>query len=80
MNKKELKNTAENLVETFNDAAKLSIDTYLKKLKIEIKKDGSPVSNGDILVNNLVVKKIMTLTPNIPIISEETVNLDIINN
>jgi 3'(2'), 5'-bisphosphate nucleotidase len=79
MNKKELKNTAENLVETFNDAAKLSIDTYLKKLKIEIKKDGSPVSNGDILVNNLVVKKIMTLTPNIPIISEETVNLDIIN-
>ena len=42
-------------------------------LKITIKDDNSPVTNGDIAVNDLITKKILELTPNIPIISEETV-------
>ena len=48
---------------------------YKKGLKIEIKEDGSPVSNGDLKVNDLISKKIKELTPEIPIISEETVNI-----
>ena len=79
MNKNELKNTAESLINTFNIAGKESIELYGKGLKIEIKKDNSPVSNGDLRVNELITKKILEITPNIPIVSEETVNLDVKN-
>ena len=79
MNKSELKNIAESLIETFNVAGQESIDLYAKGLKIEIKPDNTPVSNGDLKVNDLITKKILELTPNIPIISEETVNIKIKN-
>ena len=75
MNKNELKFITENLLETFNQAGKESIDLYTKGLKIEIKEDKSPVSNGDLKVNELITNKISKLTPSIPIISEETVDL-----
>jgi 3'(2'), 5'-bisphosphate nucleotidase len=79
MNKEELKQIAINLIETFKIAGKDSIDLYNKGLKIEIKEDNSPVSNGDLIVNEIITKKIEELTPNIPIISEETVDLKIKN-
>ena len=59
----------------FDTAGLESINLYKKGLKIEIKEDGSPVSNGDLKVNDLISKKIKELTPEIPIISEETVNI-----
>ena len=79
MNKNELKYITENLLETFNKAGRESIDLYSKGLKIEIKEDDSPVSNGDLKVNELITNKIMKLTPNIPIISEETVDIRVKN-
>ena len=79
MNKSELKNIAEGLIDTFNVAGQVSIDLYSEGLKIEIKPDKSPVSNGDIKCNELITNKILELTPNIPIISEETVDLKIKN-
>ena len=69
------KKITEELIPIFEEAGKESIDLYNKGLKIEIKEDGSPVSNGDLKVNKLISKKIEQLTPDIPIISEETVNL-----
>jgi 3'(2'), 5'-bisphosphate nucleotidase len=79
MNKEELKEVAINLIETFKIAGDESINLYKKGLKIEIKEDGSPVSNGDLKVNQIITNKIKELTPNIPIISEETVDLKIKN-
>jgi len=79
MNKNELKSIAESLIETFNIAGQESIDLYAKGLKIEIKEDNSPVSNGDLRANELITNKILELTPNIPIVSEETVDLKIKN-
>ena len=79
MNKNELKNITEGLIETFNIAGQESIDLYTKGLKVEIKEDNSPVSNGDLRVNDLITKKILELTPNIPIVSEETVDLKVKN-
>ena len=79
MNRNELKKIAEDLIDTFNIAGQDSIDLYKQGLKIEIKEDKSPVSNGDLKVNDLITNKIMKLTPNIPIISEETVDLKIKN-
>ena len=70
MNKDELKYIAESLIETVNYAGKESIRLYEEGLKIEIKEDQSPVSNGDLTVNDLIQKKIIELTPNIKIISE----------
>ena len=72
----ELKNICLQLIDTFEVAGKVSIDLYKKGLKIKIKNDNSPVSNGDIKVNELLTEKIKELTPNIPIISEETVDLN----
>ena len=79
MNKNELKFIAENLIDTFAFAGKESIKLYSEGLKIEIKEDNSPVSNGDLHVNNLITNKIRELTQNIPIVSEETVDLSIKN-
>ena len=72
MNKDELKKIAESLIETFIIAGQETIDLYKKGLKIELKEDKSPVSNGDLRANELITKKIKELTPNIPIVSEET--------
>ena len=79
MQKNELKSITEKLLDTFEIAGEESINLFKKGLKIEIKEDKSPVSNGDLKVNELITNKIKELTPNIKIISEETVNINIKN-
>ena len=79
MKTKDLKIISEKLINVFNVAGKESIELYSRGLKIDIKEDKTPVSNGDLRVNELITDKIKELTPNIPIISEETVNLNIKN-
>ena len=75
MKENELKNIAEALIDTFVLAGKESIRLYKEGLEIKIKEDNSPVSNADLKVNEILSTKIKKLTPNLPIISEETVNL-----
>ena len=58
---------------------KEAVELQSKGLKIKIKSDNTPVSNGDLKVNELITNKIKELTPNIPIVSEETVNLNVKN-
>ena len=72
MKKIDLKDIVENLIDTFLYAGKISLELRDKGLTKKIKSDNTPVSNGDIEVNNLITKKIVELTPNIPIVSEET--------
>jgi len=72
MKKNNLKKIVENLIDTFLYAGKVSIELRKKGLTKEIKSDDTPVSNGDLEVNRIITKKINQLTPNIPIISEET--------
>ena len=72
MNNINLKEIVESLVDVFLDAGKMSIELRDKGLKKEIKSDNTPVSNGDLEVNKLLTKKISELTPNIPIVSEES--------
>ena len=68
----EIKNIIEGLVDTFLTAGELSLSIRKKGLKKEIKIDNTPVSNGDLEVNKFITKKIYEITPDIPIISEET--------
>ena len=79
MNRDELRILAEGLIETFDYAGKESVRIYQEGLKIQIKEDRSPVSNGDLRANELISRRISEVTPNIPIISEETVDLKIKN-
>ena len=75
MNKIDLKNIVEKLINTFLYAGKMSLELREKGLTKKIKPDNTPVSNGDLEVNKIITEKIKKLTPNIPIISEETVDL-----
>jgi len=77
LNNINLKNTTENLIDVFIEAGNIAKEIVKKGVKITIKEDKSPVTDGDLAVDNLLRSKIKTLTPNIPIISEETVNLNI---
>ena len=69
-----LKKIVEDLIECFLTAGDLSIELRKKGLIKKIKSDNTPVSNGDLEVNNLILKVISKITPEIPIISEESVD------
>ena len=60
------------LIDTFFEAGKLSLKIRDKELIKKTKSDNTPVTNGDIEVNNILTKKISELTPEIPIVSEES--------
>ena len=77
MNNLNLKNITENLIDTFLKAGKLAEEISQRGVKITIKADKSPVTDGDLAVDELLSTKIKSFTPNIPIISEETVDLNI---
>ena len=68
----DIKIIVENLIDTFLEAGKLSLVLREKGLKKKIKSDNTPVSNGDLEVNKFITKKISEVTPDIPIISEES--------
>jgi len=80
MHQSDIKKIVGDLIQTFLDAGKISIDLRKKGLIKEIKSDNTPVSNGDLEVNKILTKKISELTPNIPIISEETSDNKSMNN
>ena len=67
-----LKNIVENLIDHFLAAGDLSLELRKKGLIKKIKSDNTPVSNGDLEVNKLISNKISEITPDLPIISEES--------
>ena len=60
------------LINVFKKAGQLSIELRNKGLIKKTKSDDTPVTNGDIEVNNILVNEIKRLTPKYPIVSEET--------
>ncbi len=67
-----VENSIKNLIDVFFDAGKISLELRNKGLKEHIKKDNTPVTNGDIEVNNIILSSLKKITPDIPIVSEET--------
>ena len=80
MNNLNLKNTTEDFIEVFLKAGKIAKEISQRGVKVTIKADKSPVTDGDLAVDELLRNKIKSLTPYIPIISEETVDLNVRNN
>ena len=72
MNNQETKKITYSLLDTFYKASQTALDLRKAGLKKEIKSDNTPVSNGDLEVNKFITKKIYEITPDIPVISEET--------
>ena len=72
MNEKKLKEIIEKQINNFLYAGEVALELRNKGLKKEIKSDGTPVSNGDLEVNKIIINKIFELTPDIPVVSEET--------
>ena len=75
MNNLNLKNIVENLLDVFLEAGKIAKEFSRKGVKITFKSDNTPVTDGDLAVDQILRDKITNLTPEIPTISEETVNL-----
>ena len=72
MNLDSKKKIVNDLNKTFLKAGEIAIELRKKGLIKEIKSDNTPVTNGDIEVNNILTKKIKEITPEIPIVSEES--------
>ena len=58
MNTSEIKKIVEDLIQTFLNAGKISLDLRKQGLIKEIKSDNTPVSQGDLEVNKILTKKI----------------------
>jgi 3'(2'), 5'-bisphosphate nucleotidase len=77
LNSLNLRNIVEELIKTFIEAGDVAQDISRRGVKITIKPDNSPVTDGDLAVDKILKKKINNISPNIPIVSEENVNLNI---
>ena len=67
-----IKEIVESLIDTFVSAGEISINLRKDGLTKEVKSDNTPVSNGDLEVNEIITRKLKKLTSEIPIVSEET--------
>ena len=72
MNDFNLKQICNDLVDTFIYAGKKSLEIRNEGLKTEYKDDNTPVTNGDLEVDNILNNRIFKLTPELPIVSEES--------
>ena len=72
-NKKYYQHVVSKLLPAFLKAGKKSIELSGSKIKIFTKPDGTPVSNGDLAVDKILQAAIKKITPDIEIVSEETI-------
>ena len=59
MNDLKIKEAVENLIKTFLEAGRISLELRTKGLSKKIKSDNTPVSNGDLEVNRIVTQKLL---------------------
>ena len=75
----DLKNITEDLIDTFLQAGETAKEISHRGVKVTIKPDKSPVTDGDLAVDKILQSKIKNIDSSIPIISEENVNLNVKN-
>lgn len=62
----------ESIYEIALDAGKAIMNHYYSDVYVEEKVDHSPVTAADVAANDIIVERLMTLTPDIPVLSEES--------
>jgi 3'(2'), 5'-bisphosphate nucleotidase len=69
-----LRTLSPKLVEIAREAGHLIMGYYEKTVSVEIKGDQSPVTEVDIASNKLIIKRLSEITPEIPVVAEESDN------
>ena len=64
--------TAEQIITIVEEAGDILLSYYGQNVGIDYKSDNSPVTKADIAANSYITQALRALTPDIPIISEET--------
>lgn len=60
------------LIKISKNAGEAIMDVYESEFDVNIKSDQSPITKADILSNKIIFKSLKKLTPDIPILSEES--------
>ncbi len=72
MNIADLEAYLETIIDIAHDAGELILDVYSDDFDVETKGDGTPLTIADQRSHNLICSRLLELTPNIPILSEES--------
>ncbi len=70
--KAELRRVLPETIELSRQAGEIIMEIYQTDFHIQNKKDNTPVTNADMAANDLIVKTLSELTPEIPVLSEES--------
>ena len=62
----------EQLIEISKEAGKAILEVYNSDFDYEIKEDLSPLTKADTISHQIICDRLKVLTPNIPILSEES--------
>ncbi len=71
----DLKSLCNSCVAIAREAGSKILEIYNSDFDIEHKEDKSPLTNADMASHNTIVKALSTLTPDIPVLSEESARL-----
>lgn len=70
-----LRDVLPEVIELARQAGQLIMEIYASGFKVNNKTDNTPVTCADLAASELIVKKLSQLTPDIPILSEESVEI-----
>ena len=65
----------EHIVAIARQAGQAAMVIYDKDFNIEYKGDDSPVTDADLAAHAVIVKGLKSITPDLPILSEESANI-----
>ncbi|MGF1836430.1 3'(2'),5'-bisphosphate nucleotidase CysQ [Photobacterium sanguinicancri] len=71
-----MKALLESIVEIALSAGDAIMMRYHSNIEVKEKADSSPVTEADLAANAIIIDRLTSLTPNIPILSEESVHID----
>jgi 3'(2'), 5'-bisphosphate nucleotidase len=71
----DLKSLCDSCVEIARDAGRKILDIYNTEFDIEHKDDKSPLTNADMASHHTILQALTALTPDIPVLSEESAKL-----
>jgi 3'(2'), 5'-bisphosphate nucleotidase len=66
----------EKIVEIASNAGDAIMEIYKQDFEVEFKDDNSPLTQADLKSNEIICKSLTSLYPNIPILSEENIEVD----
>ena len=72
MNITDLEAYIDTVIDIAHDAGELILEVYRDPFDVEIKGDGTPLTIADQRSHNLICSRLLELTPDIPILSEES--------